>query len=115
MRILEQALILVGAFFLFVSSLGLWRMKDFYQRIHAPTKAATLGLASIFAATVLMLGWGVATKALLAILFIGATAPVGAHYLARTAYRSGVTPRRELIRDDYAACVKGERDLMPRH
>ena len=99
----EAVLVLVGAFFLFVAALGLWRLGDFFQRIHAPTKASTLGLISLFGATLLSLEGAIGTKALLAILFIAATAPIGAHYLARTAHRCGVRPRDPGVRDDYAA------------
>ena len=35
---------LVGAFFFFASAVGLLRLPDFYTRMHAPTKAATLGI-----------------------------------------------------------------------
>lgn len=97
----ELILIAVGAFFLLVSALGLWRLPDFFQRLHAPTKAATLGLISIFAASLLAQGGEGAGRAVLALLFVGATAPVGAHYLGRTAYLSGV-PTGPLVRDEYA-------------
>lgn len=105
----EYALLCIGAFFLFLSCLGLWRLDDFYQRIHAPTKAITLGLASLFAATVLAFRDGVvAAKAILAIVFIGATAPVGAHFLASTGYRCGLRPRRPIVRDEYASSAGSE-------
>ncbi len=38
-------LILTGAVFTFIGSLGLARLKDFYTRLHGPTKATTLGWA----------------------------------------------------------------------
>jgi multicomponent Na+:H+ antiporter subunit G len=89
--VLEIAAVLLGTFFMFVASLGVLRLSDFYARIHAPTKAATLGLAFLLAALALHLRELTSvTKAVLAILFIGVTAPVGAHILARAAYRSGV-------------------------
>lgn len=110
LQALELALIAAGAFFLLVASLGLWRLGDFYQRLHAPTKAATLGLLSLFAAAALELeGTDVLTKALLAMVFIGATAPIGAHYLSRAAYRSGVRPKEPMSHDAYAAYVRAER------
>lgn len=102
-EIVEDVLVLVGAFFLFVSSVGLWRLGDFFERLHAPTKATTLGLASLFGATVLSLGGTTTAKAVLAVIFIAATAPVGAHYLARNAHRCGLRPRGPDVRDDYAA------------
>ena len=35
---------LVGSLFFFASAVGLLRLPDFYTRIHAPTKAATMGI-----------------------------------------------------------------------
>ena len=40
-------LILTGAAFTFIGSLGLLRLKDFYMRLHGPTKATTLGVGSL--------------------------------------------------------------------
>ncbi len=104
----EYTLIGVGSFFLFVAGLGVFRLRDFFERIHAPTKASTLGLISLFGATVASLGGETATKALLAVVLIAATNPVGTHYLARTAHRCGIRPRGPGIRDDYAARREGE-------
>jgi multicomponent Na+:H+ antiporter subunit G len=98
-------LILVGAgvFFMFVASLGVLRLPDFYSRLHAPTKAATLGLFLLLAATVVAVPKGVVlTKALLALAFLAATAPVGAHILSRAAYRKGVARAPDTDLDEYA-------------
>lgn len=87
------AAVLLGAFFMLVASLGVLRLSDFFLRMHAPTKAATLGLFLLLIALIISTRDGkVATKALLAVLFIGATAPVGAHILSRAAIRSGLRP-----------------------
>ncbi|WP_437767937.1 monovalent cation/H(+) antiporter subunit G [Sorangium sp. So ce281] len=88
---LEIAAAVAGTFFMFVASLGVLRLPDFYARIHAPTKAATLGLAFLLAALALHFKeLSSVTKAALALLFVAVTAPLGAHILARAAYRSGV-------------------------
>ncbi len=80
--------VVLGVFFMFVASLGVLRLPEFTQRIHAPTKAATLGLIFLLIALSLDAREGtVVTKALLALLFIGVTAPAGAHILARAAQR----------------------------
>ncbi len=114
-KLAEYALLCIGAFFLFLSCLGLWRLDDFYQRIHAPTKAITLGLGSLFAATVIAFRDGVVVaKAILAVVFIGATAPVGAHFLASTGYRCGLRPRRPFVRDEYAPSAGSEEGLPGR-
>ena len=101
----------LGTFFMFVASLGVLRLSDFYLRIHAPTKAATLGLSFLLLALALRVREvELVTKALLALLFIGATAPVGAHILARAAYRSGVLPSRDTDPDEYSRRASGDGD-----
>jgi multicomponent Na+:H+ antiporter subunit G len=105
-ELLEVAVVVVGVFFMFVSALGVLRLKDFYMRAHAPTKAATLGLFFLLIAVALNVREPtVITKAVLALLFIGATAPVGAHLLARAAYRNGIPPYDEPVVDEYAPVV----------
>lgn len=102
--------IIIGVFFMFVASLGVLRLPDLYSRLHAPTKAATLGLACLLIAMMLVMPQGaVLTKAFLALLFIGATAPVGAHILARAAYRRGVMPCKETELNQYAPVVASGR------
>jgi multicomponent K+:H+ antiporter subunit G len=93
--VVASLLLLVGLAFTLVGSIGLVRLPDFYTRMHAPTKATTLGVSSILAAAALTLpGHPVATalKALLIITFLFLTAPIGAHMLARAARRGGVPP-----------------------
>lgn len=111
---LEVAAIALGVFFMFVSSLGVLRLADFYQRVHAPTKAATLGLIFLLLAVALNVREkSVVTKSLLAVLFIGVTAPVGGHLLTRAAYRRGVRPATP-VPDEYAgAPVRRTPDAPP--
>jgi multicomponent K+:H+ antiporter subunit G len=80
--------LLVGAFFTLVGSIGLLRFPDFLTRLHAPTKATTLGLGAILLASLLHFGAGRGTVSLhepLIVLFLFMTAPVGAYLLARAA------------------------------
>ena len=44
-------LILIGAFFTLVGSIGLYKLSDFYMRLHGPTKASTLGVGAILIAS----------------------------------------------------------------
>jgi len=41
---LAAGCLLVSAFFSLVGAIGLVRLPDFYMRLHAPTKASTLGV-----------------------------------------------------------------------
>jgi len=82
------ALLLIGTGFTLVGSIGLVRLPDFYTRMHAPTKATTLGVSSILAAAALTLPGNplaLAAKAGLVIVFLFLTAPIGAHMMARAA------------------------------
>ncbi|MBF0256072.1 MAG: Na+/H+ antiporter subunit G [Gammaproteobacteria bacterium] len=81
-------LVLAGALFTFVGSLGLFRLQDFYTRLHAPTKATTLGVGSLLIASALFFslqGPGLSLHEILITLFLFITAPVSAHLLAKAA------------------------------
>ncbi|PVE25455.1 Na+/H+ antiporter subunit G [Microvirga sp. KLBC 81] len=78
--------ILVGAFFLFVGSLGLAKLPDLMRRLHGPTKATTLGIGSMLIASMLYF-WIVEGKPsiheFLITLFLFLTAPVTAQMIAK--------------------------------
>ena len=81
------ALIAVGALFVLVGSIGLARLPDFYMRLHAPTKATTLGIGGLLLAS-MVVGWldgraGVHELIITLLLFV--TAPVSANLLAKAA------------------------------
>ena len=81
-------LILAGAAFTFIGSLGLARLGDFFTRLHGPTKATTLGVGSLLVASALYFstrGEGVSLHEGLITLFLFITAPVSAHLLAKVA------------------------------
>lgn len=80
-------LLLAGAFFVLVASLGLLRLPDVLMRMHATTKAGTLGAGLVLvAAAVISADLAVAVKATVVFLFLLLTAPVAAHVLGRAAY-----------------------------
>ena len=80
-----------GALFLFVASLGVLRLPDVLIRMHALTKAGTLGAGLVFVASAVHFGGaGPVTISALAFLFLVLTAPVGAHAIGRATYRLGV-------------------------
>lgn len=85
---LLSALLLFGGAFMLLGSWGLWRLPDFYTRLHAPTKATTLGLAALLLASSLIFSItraGLSLHELLIAFFLLLTAPVSAHMLAKTA------------------------------
>ena len=88
-------LVLAGAVFTFIGSLGLVRLRDFFTRLHAPTKATTLGVGSLLIASALHFG---SLHEVLVTLFLFITAPVSAHLLAKAALHLGL-PRPGRDRD----------------
>jgi multicomponent K+:H+ antiporter subunit G len=84
---LAAAMLLLGAFFLLVGAIGLARLPDFFMRLHAPTKASTLGLGGLLLASMLLAAaQGRAGFAeLLITLFVFVTAPVSANMMAQAA------------------------------
>ena len=92
---LAAALLLAGAFFLLVGAIGLARLPDFFMRLHAPTKASTLGVGGILLASMLVSvareNFGFAE--LLITLFVFVTAPVSANLMAQAALHLGVSSK----------------------
>lgn len=94
-------LIVIAAFFLLVGAIGLARLPDFYMRLHAPTKASTLGVGGVLVASMLVSAAqgraGVAE--LLITLFVFVTAPVSANLMAQAALHLKLASRAPVPRD----------------
>ena len=85
------ALVLVGTAFLAVGTIGLLRLPDVYNRMHATSKATTVGASSMFLAGFVVFGpGGAGFTSLVGIVFLFLTAPTGAHLISRAAHRMGV-------------------------
>lgn len=84
-------LLVVGTFFLGIGTIGLLRFPDVYNRLHATSKATTLGAASMFLAGFVWFGpGGTGLTSIIGIIFLFLTAPTGAHMISRSAQRMGV-------------------------
>lgn len=100
MEVLVSVLLLIGSFFLLVGSIGIARLPDFFMRLHAPTKATTLGVGGMLVASmVYSLHHSPSLHELLITLFLFVTAPVSAHLLARAALRLKLKSRAPLPED----------------
>ena len=105
-----SAVILVGAFFMFVASLSLVRFPDLYTRMHGATKATTFGMGGILIATALAFGTtDVAAQSMLALVFLFLTAPVSGHLISRAAYRNGPNLTPITTVDDYGPYLDAEK------
>lgn len=84
---LTAALILLGAAFALIGSVGLVRLPDIFTRLHGPTKATTLGVGSILLGSILFFSarQGLSLHEVLVTIFLFLTAPVSAHLIARAA------------------------------
>lgn len=93
MTVLTSVLVLAGTFFALVAALGMLRLPDLPMRMHAATKAGTLGAGLLLIAVALASpGPGAVARALAGMVFLFLTAPVAAHLVARAAYRAGEMP-----------------------
>lgn len=87
-ELIASILLVAGAVFVFIGSLGLAKLPDFYTRLHAPTKATTLGMGCLLIASMILVTYQqgyLSLHELLITLFLLITAPVTAHMLAKTA------------------------------
>ena len=112
LMILAGILILLGSAFALIAALGLVRMPDLYMRMHAATKAGTLGVGFIvLAVAVFFADLRVFVEALIIVVFLLITAPIGEHVLARAAYLSGLQ-LWNLEQDDLKGCYDAESHIL---
>ncbi len=91
-------LILAGASFTLLGSIGLARLPDFFMRLHGPTKTTTLGVGAMVIASAIYFSVsdpGISLHEIAATLFLFITAPVSAHLLAKAALHIAQKPVSE--------------------
>lgn len=84
-EILAALAVIIGGVFTLVGSYGLVKLDKPMSRLHAPTKASTLGVGSLLLASMLYSAAGgqVSLHELLIMAFLFVTAPVAAHFIAK--------------------------------
>ena len=85
-EIIVSGLLVLGGFFGLVGSYGLVKLPDPMTRLHAPTKAATLGVGGVLLASMIYFAWfgdAPSLHELLITLFIFLTAPVTGLMIAK--------------------------------
>jgi len=99
-------LVLIGAFFTLVGSIGLYKLPDFFMRLHGPTKATTLGVGAILVASAIYftVRESLSLHEVLVMLFLFITAPVSAHLMAKSALH---------LRMKTIERTRGEQDMPP--
>ena len=87
-EIIIAILLLLGGFFALIAAIGVLRLPDVLTRMHASTKAGTLGSSLVLIGCAVYFGETTVTVRVIAIiLFLMLTAPIGAHMLGRAAVR----------------------------
>src|SRR5690606_34720817 len=106
-EIISSACILAGVFFMLVAAIGLLGLPDFYTRMSAITKRATLGMGMI------VIGIGIyfndmemMIKILAILVFTLITSPVAAHAITRAAIHKKVTLWKETHVKEFEAFMR---------
>lgn len=104
--LLVALLMLAGAGITLIGSLGLLRLKTFYERVHSPTLGTTLGVCFIIAGSMLcfsVLGSRPLVHEILIAVFVTLTTPVTLMLLARAAlYRDRMEGTKPMPGEDEA-------------
>lgn len=118
--LLAAGLVLFGAGLTFIGALGLVRLQTFYERVHAPTLGATLGMFAVLCGSVIYFTGAEGRFMpieLLAAVFFTATTPVTLIILARAALFRDRTDRsgdgvRVPLEGECAGVVRTPPDLV---
>jgi len=97
-ELLVALFLVVGGFFALVGSIGLIRLKDTMQRLHAPTKASTVGVGGALIGSMLyflLIENQLSFHEFLITLFLFLTAPITANFIAKT-YMQDKIRRKDL-------------------
>jgi multicomponent K+:H+ antiporter subunit G len=90
-------LLLLGACVTLVGAVGLLRLKNFYDRVHAPTLGATIGTIAILLGSIIcfsVIGGRLVIHEVLIGLFLTLTTPVALMLLTRAAMHRDLAERR---------------------
>lgn len=86
--------LLSGSFFVIVGAIGIFRLPDFYTRLHGAGVTDTLGAALILLGLTFQSGLSLDTvKLLMILLFLLVTGPTSCHALAQAARVNGLEPK----------------------
>ena len=106
LRVILDILMAVGLFFALAGTKGILKMPDTFCRMQASTCISTMGVlcfavAGILYAAIVLRSASFAVKIGVIALMILLTNPIGAHTIAKGAYKSGIRPEKEMVVDEY--------------
>ena len=95
-------LLVSGSLFMLIASIGVVKLSDVYMRMHAITKAASLGVILMLGAVVVWyISFVVVLMAAILILSVVFTSPIAAHLISRTAHAMKVPKGNNYVIDEY--------------
>ena len=106
LRIIIDVLIGIGAIFALAGTIGVMKMLDTFSRMQASTCITTMGvigvcLGALLYAIFIMGHPATAVKVVVIGALVLTTNPVGAHAIAKGAYKAGIRPEKRMETDDY--------------
>ncbi len=99
--IVVAVLLLAGALFSLIAAIGIVRLPDLYSRMHAASKAGTVGSGLLLLAIgIHSQDVSIFARSLAGFVFFVLTAPISAHLLARAAHKAGYRLTPPSVRDE---------------
>ena len=106
---LSYACLLFGVFDVLVGMIGLIRLPDIYNRLHATTKIATTGAFFVLLSILIQDGLtAFGLKSIAIAIFLLMTAPVAGHVMGRAAYNINIPPCDQTLFDAYCGKRQGD-------
>lgn len=111
-ELITSFLLLLGAFLMLLSGIGIMRMPDLLTRMHATSKAGALGIGLMACGYMVFYSaeTSLVVRALAIIVFVIVTAPIAAHVLGRAGYFVGIELWDRTVKD----VIKERYDLKTR-
>lgn len=107
-------LVLIGSAFTFVAAVGLLRLPDLYTRMHAASKAGTLGSCVMLIALAFHAhDPAVAMRSIVGVMFFLLTAPISAHLLAKAAHAAGFPLWERSASDEFSGDIGRDQAIKP--
>lgn len=101
--LLSAVALLGGLCFMLIGALGVLRLPDAYNRIHAASICVTLGLSALLVSTCFHLGApAIIMKSAITMTFIFVATPIGSHMLAKAAHDTNLEQWEHTLSDEFA-------------
>lgn len=107
MDVIGEILLVAGAAWFVLAALGVTRLGDSLARVHAATKATTLGMLLVLVGALVLSPGADAVKLVLAIALVLLTNPLGGHLLGRAVEQN---PGTAEVRIDVRAPIEADPD-----